>query len=266
MILNMPNKKLSVIIVNYKSADFLKKCVDSIYDRINSAVPFEIIIVNNDIEEKLEMILENKAEIKIINNHKNLGFGAGNNVGAKLSQGEILLFLNPDTEIISLEIEEAFKLFEKNEELGVAGSRLYSRDGEIEKWSAGYEFGILDLIKNNLGLSRNKKFWQKGNLVEADWVSAAALFIRKEIFQKIGGFDENFFMYFEDMDLCKRVKKAGKKILYQPNFSIKHIGGKSYPEKKVQKADYYRSQEYYFKKHRNFLEWLTVKILGKLFY
>jgi GT2 family glycosyltransferase len=262
----MLNKKLSIIIVNYKSAAFLKKCVDSIYKKINPAISFEVIIVNNDSEEKLENILEKKEEIKIINNYKNLGFGAGNNIGAKASQGEMLFFLNPDTEIISLDLEEIFRLFDESDEIGIIGSQLCSREGKIEKWSAGYEINIPDLARNNLGFSRNNKFWQKEKIFETEWVSAAALFIKKEFFEKVGGFDEIFFMYFEDMDLCKRARSTGKKILYYQESKIMHTGGESYQKKKLQKKDYYESQEYYFKKHRNFFEWLAVKMLRKLFY
>jgi GT2 family glycosyltransferase len=262
----MSNKKLSIIIVSYKSANFLKKCVASIYEKINIEIPFEIIIVNNDKEENLYAILENKTEIKIINNYKNLGFGAGNNIGANFSQGEVLLFLNPDTEITSSDTKEVLELFESDKKIGIIGGRLHSGDGKTEKWSVGYELGLIDLIKNNLGWSRNRKIWQKESQVEVDWVSAAALFIKKDIFEKIGGFDENFFMYFEDMDLCKKVKNTKRKILYYPKFEVNHIGGQSYQEKKIQKEDYYKSQEFYFKKHRNFLEWLIVKMLRKLFY
>ena len=256
----MLNKKLSIIIVNYKSADFLKKCVALVEKKVPKNFLEEIIIVNNDQEE--EILLDPRNNLSIINNIENLGFGAGNNMGARIAKGDILFFLNPDTEIISENIEKIFYLFEKNINLGIIGSQLIIKDDKIQPWGAGYEISLVNLIKNNLGLVDSRKIWQSKKPIETDWVSATALFIRKEIFQKIGGFDENFFMYFEDMDLCKRVRKIGKKVLYNPNFSVKHIGGTSYQKKCCQKKDYYKAQEYYFKKNRNFLEWLAVKVVS----
>jgi len=256
---------ISIIIVNYHSEKYLIKCLYSIYKH-SFKEDFEIIVVNNDQKDKIKELIQKFSEVKIYQNEKNLGFGAGNNVGARIAKGDILLFLNPDTEIISKNIEDIFSLFQKNDKLGIIGSQLWLDDNKIQPWSVGYEISLLNLIKNNLGLTSGQNIWQAKEKVEADWVSGAALFIRKDTFEKTGGFDEKFFMYFEDMDLCKRVRARGNIILYNPNFKVRHIGGRSYPEKNFQKKDYYKAQEYYFKKHRNFFEWLLIKMLGKLFY
>lgn len=258
----MLNKKLSVIIVNYKSADLLKKCVSLVLEKIKENFLEEIIIVNNDEKEKEALVFENKLKIRIINNARNVGFGAGNNIGVKFAKGDILLLLNPDTEIISENIEAVFSLFEQNEDVAVIGSQLRLDNNEIQPWSVGQEITLFDLIKNNFGLIKSQKIWQAEEKKEVDWVSGTALFIRRDMFENVGGFDENFFMYFEDMDLCKRIKKSGKKIIYNPNFSVRHFGGRSYQEKFFQKKDYYKAQEYYFKKNRNFFEWLIVRGLG----
>jgi len=263
-ILDMLNKKLSVIIVNYKSADFLEKCVALVREKINEEFLEEIIIVNNDQKEKIELDLQDN--LKIINNAKNVGFGAGNNVGAKLAKGDIVLFLNPDTEIISTEIEKVIALFNQDNKIDIVGSQLRLNNNEVQPWSAGHEISLINLIKNNLGLVKSQKIWKAEEEKMVDWVAGTALFIRKDIFEKVGGFDEKFFMYFEDMDLCKRVRETGKNILYNPNFKVRHIGGKSYQEKGFQKRDYYKAQEYYFKKHRNFFEWLIVRIASKFLY
>jgi len=204
--------------------------------------------------------------LKIINNAKNVGFGAGNNVGAKLAKGDIVLFLNPDTEIISTEIEKVIALFNQDNKIDIVGSQLRLNNNEVQPWSAGHEISLINLIKNNLGLVKSQKIWKAEEEKMVDWVAGTALFIRKDIFEKVGGFDEKFFMYFEDMDLCKRVRETGKNILYNPNFKVRHIGGKSYQEKGFQKRDYYKAQEYYFKKHRNFFEWLIVRIASKFLY
>ncbi|OGI33437.1 MAG: hypothetical protein A2271_03475 [Candidatus Moranbacteria bacterium RIFOXYA12_FULL_35_19] len=256
---------ISIVIVNYHSEKHLIKCLYSIYKH-SFKEDFEIIVVNNDQKDKIKELIQKFPEVKIYQNEKNLGFGAGNNVGARIAKGDILLFLNPDTEIISKNIEDVLSLFEQDDKVGIIGSQLRLDENKIQPWSVGYEISLLNLIKNNLGLMSSQDIWQAKEKVEVDWVSGAALFIRKDIFEKTSGFDEKFFMYFEDMDLCVRIKKLEKKVLYYPNFEVRHLGGESYQQKKLQKKDYYRSQEYYFKKNRNFFEWLLIKILAKLFY
>lgn len=262
MILNMSNKIFSIVIVNYKSEHILNRCLASIYKKLGEKNNFEIIIVNNDIKERLGLIQEAFPETKILNMDKNYGFGAGNNIGAKIAQGEFILFLNPDTEIISDNIADVFSLFSRDSEIGIIGGGLVNFQDKIQEWSAGFETNLIELVKNKLGFSKSKKIWQSEKNQLVDWVSGAVFFIKKEIFEKVGGFDEDFFMYFEDMDLCKRVRNAGKKILFYPAFCVKHKSGESYSqEEKKQKKDYYKSQEHYFKKHKSKLETWLVCIL-----
>lgn len=236
--------KLSFIIVNYKSKKYLEKCISSIREKV-SGVDYEIIVVNND---NLDIRCPNG--IKLINTGKNLGFGAGCNAGARAAQGEISCFLNPDTEIVSENIPELIQEFNENEDVGIIGSRLITEKGETQWWCAGKEFTLRRLIKNNLGIIESKKIWESRIPVECAWVSGAALFIKKNIFDQLGGFDEKFFMYFEDIDLCKRARMAGYKVLYYPYFAIKHFGGKSFRFDKIkQKRYFYKSQLCYFKKY-----------------
>jgi GT2 family glycosyltransferase len=262
----MSNKSLSIIIVNYKSEPFLKKCIASIYGNITLGERSEIIVVNNDSQEKLESTSLLYPGVKIINTQSNRGFGSGGNLGAKNSSGETLLFLNPDAEIISKNTEDVLALFSKDPVLGILGSRLVAENEKVQKWSAGSEVNLWNLIKNNLNLLDAKKVWMSNVPLLVNWVSGTAFFIKRELFEEVEGFDENFFMYFEDVDLCKKVRKKGKKVLYYPDFSVKHMGGKCYLEKDRQKKDYYRSQEYYFKKHRNFIEWQLVKMFQWMFF
>lgn len=243
----MPSKKLSIIIVNFRSEQCLSRCIASIYDNFN--VDLEIIIVNNDQTEKLENVCRDFPNVRIINRGKNIGFGAGNNLGAKYVNGKIILFLNPDTEILSENIEDVLAQFDKDCNLGVLGAQLINKTGKVQDWSVGNETGLWDIARNNLKIPRSRKIWESKKSLLVDWVSGTAFFIRRDIFEKIGKFDENFFMYFEDIDLCRRTRKAGKKVLYFPDFEVRHYGGESYKNKNWQKKNYYDSQEYYFKKH-----------------
>ena len=235
--------KLSFVIVNYQSEKYLEECVSSIKEKI-LGMEYEIIVVNNDnLEAKLP------SGVKIINSGKNIGFGAACNMGARNAQGEILCFLNPDTEIISENIQELLDEFNKDDNLAIIGPKLISDKNEVQEWIAGKETTIVSTLLNNLGYRRDKKIWGSASPIECAWVSGAVMFICKDIFQKLGGFDESFFMYFEDIDLCQRARLAGYKVLYFPNFVIKHFGGKSFLDKKTQKRYYRKSQLRYFKKY-----------------
>jgi GT2 family glycosyltransferase len=261
----MSNKNLSVIIVNYRSEKFLENCLASVFSKIPSSVSFEVIICNNDLPQKIESIQKKYPEVRIINSQKNIGFGAGANLGARSASGKVLLFLNPDAEIFSKNIEEVLQNFDADPSLGALGGKVLTSDEKIQTWSAGFETSFFDLIRNNLNFPKSQKIWESQEARMTDWVSGTGLFVRREIFEKINGFDENIFMYFEDMDLCKRIRQLGKKVIFFPKFSIKHASGKSYADEKQKKADYYASQDYYFQKHKNFLEKIVFRIIRKIF-
>ncbi len=245
-------KKLSVIIVNYRSGQYLNGCLASLHKYLKN-VNFEIIIVNNDEKESLEGIKKVYPEIKLINHQKNIGFGAGNNLGVREAGGEIILFLNPDTEILAQNIDDILRRFRKDKKIAVVGPRLVTEKGETQWWCAGKEITFLQIIKNNIGIIECKKIWESREETFCDWISGAAFFIKKDVFENTGGFDEKFFMYFEEVDLCLRVKKINRKILYYPKVSILHKGGKSWKSFWKQKKEFFKSFGRYTKKNWRYM-------------
>ena len=260
------NKKLSVVIVNYKSSHYLARCLFSLQNATQQAM--EIIIINNSPKEKLFEIEKDFPGVRIIVNSKNGGFGHGNNIGARAASGERLLFLNPDTEILAGEITEVISEFEKNNDIGVIGGCLLTEKNEVQAWSAGVSVNLWDLIKNNLGILSSRAIWKNTKKTEAGWVSGTSLFVPRKLFLEIGGFDENIFMYFEDVDLCTRIRAKGKRVVYFPSFKVLHKCGGSYEQEsaKKQNKNYYDSLLYYFKKHRSGVEYMIVKVLRRLFF
>jgi len=257
------DKKLSISIVNFQSEDFIEDCLASVFDKAAN-LDCEVIIVNNDEKEDLMEIKKRFSEIKIVDHKKNVGFGAGHNLGAKETRGEFILFLNPDVELTD-NISPIIKLLENNENIGIVGPQLLTDSGEIQAWSVGRETNIWELIKNNLGFSPSKKLWKSTQQKEVHWVSGAALFIRKSLWEKLGGFDEKFFMFFEDEDLCKRARKNGSQVIYFPEVRARHACGKSTKDKKLQKEWFYKSQDYYFRKHFSKKTVNIIKLARKLF-
>lgn len=255
------SQKLSVIIVNFQSKRYLDNCLASVFAKIKSQINIETIIVNNDENEDLSSVISRFTDVRLIDNKKNVGFGRANNLGVKFSSGEFLLLLNPDVEIISDNITEVLDEFKDNGQVGIIGGGLIDPTGKSQEWSAGTETGIFDIAKNNLGFPESKKIWQNNKKTQADWVSAAALFISRDLFNQLSGFDEKIFMYFEDMDLCKRAKKLNKKVIFFSSFKVRHHCGGSHNSLKDQKKSYYDSQEYYFKKHKNRFQYYCLKLL-----
>ena len=253
--------KISIIIVNYRSDQHLEKCIASLYNFEKNINP-EIIVVNNDGEKSLEEIDRRFPEVKILHANENLGFGRAINLGVKNVQNEILFFLNPDTEIKKALLPKILEEFAKNPEMAIISPQIVEKNGKTQKWTFGKKMNLWRLILDNIGLSFSKKYGEKQ---EVDWVSGAGMFVRREDFETVGGFDEKFFMYFEDLDLCLRIKKQNKKIIYFPVVELTHTGSGSEIRKKDRKKEYFLSQDYYFQKHYGLFQLTLVKILRDLF-
>jgi len=262
--MNIPRNSLSIVIVNYKSEKYLHDCIDSIRKKINNDILSDIVIVDNDGAADLRS-LEKILSVKIIRPLENKGFGSASNLGARNSQGEFLFFLNPDTEIVSENIEGILNGLQCDHSIGIVGGKLLNRDGGAQDWSAGNEITLGRIISNNLGFIKDRRIWENENRIPAGWVSGTALIMRKKLFESVGGFDEDFFMYFEDADLCKRVRSLGKAVHFDPSLEIVHYGGASYEGESdsMQKKHYYMSQDKYFKKHRHPIESRLLKAFRK---
>jgi GT2 family glycosyltransferase len=263
------SKELSIIIVNYRSEQYLKNCVASLFRSLKN-INFEIIVVNNDenildVETHCNASLRTDVNIQIINQQKNIGFGAANNLGAKEAQGEYLWLLNPDTELLGEDVRPILTELKSQEKVAIIGPRLVLESGETQEWCAGSEASFWDLMRNNLGFPKSQKIWESRTAIEAAWVSGGAMIVRQADFQAIGGFDEKFFLYYEDIDLCQRMREQGKIVCYQPKIEVLHRGGGSVLDKTQQKTDYYQAQDYYFTKHAGARTAGFVKVLRKIF-
>jgi GT2 family glycosyltransferase len=252
---------ISIIIVNHNSKEYLLNCLSSIKKVFNSG-SYEIIIVNND-SKPLDIDLRDK-NIEIFQGNPKLSFGKANNIGASKAKAPLLWFLNPDTEIVSENLENLLKLLKKNS-TGAVGMKLLTKKGVPQKWSAGFKITPLSIILSNLGFDKNKLIWGSPLLKEVDWVSGCSFAIKRELFEEIKGFDVDYFMYFEDVDICKRIKERRKKIFFFPDMEILHWGGKSYSNKSLQKKHYYESQRLYLKKHFGIFGSTCIHLLRLLF-
>lgn len=249
---------ISIISVNYNSKEYLEKLLSSIEKHLKSN-DIELIVVNND-EKKLKL-RQSSIKVNIVHKGKNIGFGTASNIGAQKAKGEWLLFANPDIEFIDASLKKTIDFLNKNKNVAIIGPQIIQFSTKNpQPWTSGEKTSLTQILfRNTIG-----KPWNKKTSTSVDWVSGTALLISKKQFSNIGGFDEAFFMYFEDQDLCLRVKDSDKKILFYPDFKILHHDGKSWNNKKLQKSYYYKSQDIFFQKHHKFLQRQALKIIRKL--
>lgn len=248
----------SIIIVNFNTKNLLKNCLSSIFNNYKSS-DFEIIVVDNNSQDSSVTMLKNEFadnKIKLITNNRNIGFGAANNQGATMARGEYLFFLNSDTIIKENILIPLRHFLDSYENIGIIAPKLLLEDGSEQQHAYGGFPTLFSVIADKF----KKKKIKNSQPFEADWISGAALIIKRDIFNKINGFDEKFFMYFEDIDLCKRVKDLGYKVMVFPKIAVIHLGGKSLNKFSKRKEYYYKSQDYYYKKHYGNLRMNLMKI------
>ena len=159
--------------------------------------------------------------MRIIENRINEGFAKACNQAASTAKGNFLFFLNPDTEIITGNIMDLIVAM-SDPFVGITAPHLITSSGKIQPWSTGYDITLWDIVKNNFGIIKSKRLWGQDSPVEVSWASGAAFIIKKSLFNELLGFDEKFFMYFEDVDLCKRVLEKKLKIISLPSVQVLH--------------------------------------------
>ena len=230
--------QLSIIIVNYNSRSLIEQCLVSINNATVGINPEIIVIDNNSTDGSKEWLPEKFPGMKFIFNEANLGFARACNQGFKICSGSYVLFLNPDTIVSGKSLSDCISFFESHPDAGAVGVRMVNEKGEFLKESkrglptpATSFYKLFGLTAIFPGSKTFGKYYQ-GHLPEAennpvDVLSGAFIMIRREVFEKVNGFDESFFMYGEDIDLSLRITKAGFKNYYLGSISVTHLKGGS---------------------------------------
>ena len=210
--------KISIIILTYNNLDLNKKCIESVLKYSDG--DFEIIIVDNASKDKTPDYLRTlkNDKIKVILNDENLGFSKGNNLGAKAASGEILIFLNNDTEVTKDWLTPIIGQLQK-ESVGIVAPKLLYPNGKIQH--AGVVISSKH-IPHHIYRLFNSDFKPANKLREYKAVTGACLAIKKDIFKRVGGFDEGYINGLEDIDLCFKVRKLGYRVFYVPESTVIH--------------------------------------------
>ena len=232
------NKKLSIVIVCWNCWDYLNRCLESIEKNIGE-ISYEIIIVDNNSSDDTVINLKTFfPDIKLIESKENLGFARGNNCGVNSSSGDYILVLNPDTEIFPETIAEAIRFLDNNQEYGCVGVKHYRDNGRIDNHSARRfltlsrainEYFFLDKLFLNYGLFKGTYLSEKELSFDrdVDAVSGAFMLFRREAFFSVSGFCEDLLLYFDDLEICRKLWSKGYKVRYLSKPSIIHYRNKS---------------------------------------
>ena len=218
-------EKVAVVILNYKSKEETLKCALSVLKSDYSNL--EVIVVDNNSSDGLGDEINIATNIIFIQNSENLGYSCGNNVGIKraLKDGvDFVFILNPDT-TIKKDAISYLVMCARKEDVGIVGPKIFFGDKKTI-WYAGGIFDFANVLGTHKGVNE-KDNGQFNNEGETDFVSGGAMFVRSEVFNKVGLFDENYFLYYEDADFCIRAKKKGFKLLYCPYAEVYHENAKS---------------------------------------
>jgi GT2 family glycosyltransferase len=225
-----PKVALSILIVNFNGKDFLGPCFDSIRKHVN--VPYEIIVVDNASHDgSAEYLLRCHKDICLIQSKINLGFAAGNNLAALSAKGEYILLLNNDTLLLG-DLKSAVDLLSSDSSIGVLGCKMLGKKNEY-RYSSGHFPSLPRLlffssIFNTIGPFKCGDFPIKDQTIyDVDWVEGSFILTRRALWKKLGGMDEGYFMYVEDIDFCKKVNQSGFRVVYFPFLSFLHYGGYS---------------------------------------
>jgi GT2 family glycosyltransferase len=252
---------LSIIIISFNVEKLLKECLESIYKETKNA-PLDIWVIDNASGDRsVPMLKENFPQVRLIENAENLGFTRANNQAIRQCRSDYVLLLNPDTVILDGALDKMVRFMDENPEVGVSGCRLVNEDGSLQLACRRSLPSPAVAFYRLTGLSRlfpRSKVMARYNLTyldpdqpnEVDAVSGAFLLIRKQVIDRIGLLDENFWIYGEDIDWCIRAQRAGWKVMYYPDARVLHYKGIGCStNNRKTRYEFYRAMYLFHKKH-----------------
>ncbi|MBA3871107.1 MAG: glycosyltransferase family 2 protein [Anaerolineae bacterium] len=260
---------LSIIIVSWNVAELLSACLQSIAQSPTGKFTVETIVVDSaSTDNSVQMVRDKFPQVKLLPQPSNLGFSRCNNIGLQAATGRYVFLLNPDTEVIGDALAQMLDYMDANPTVGILGPHTQNTDGTTQSTHRRFPTLALGFIESTW----LQKFAPKrlldhyyatdvadNSISEVDWVQGSALLARRDVYTQIGGLDEGYVMYSEEMDWCKRAKAAGWRVMYFGKASIVHHGGKSSEQVAARKHIHF--QESKLRYFRKFHGWLPAQAL-----
>ena len=267
--------EISIVVVNWNTRDLLRACLKSIYANMDD-IAFEVIVVDNaSQDDSADMVEQEFPDAVLIRSKENLGFTGGYNTGLRRARGDFLMIVNSDLELLPGSAAGMMDFMKKHPDVGMVGPKLISPDGTVQV--NGQRFPTF--IREVLGLTRlyRNRFireWHDMNLgplrtdftvdAEVDALAGACLLTTRAVVDAVGLLDERFFMYYEDVDWCLRVKQAGWKVYYLGDVGVIHVASQSAIKYGLPKANavLFASQYLYWRKHQGLLRAGALRLLS----
>lgn len=247
---------VSVIIVNYKTSQLLVPAIDSILDKTEDIV-YEIIVVDNHSQDDSERVVHEHYgnRVTYLPLAENVGFGRANNEGLRIARGRNILFLNPDTILVNNAVRILSDYLDSHPDTGAVGGNLYTADMQPNVSFNRVRPSIFDetdqathRLLSRLRFGRNGLFNHTGHTIEVGFIAGADLMIPRQVLDSVGPFDPDFFMYYEETELCRRIAKATYRIVSVPEAKIIHLEGKSFVNNAERERRALISRRIYFRK------------------
>lgn len=261
---------LSIIIVSWNVCDLLAACLDSIIQTTWDRLELEIIVVDSaSSDNTLPMLRRHFPQVKLLPQSENLGYTRCNNLGLKAASGRHLMLLNPDTKIIGDALVTMVNFMDANPQVGIVGPHTLNPDGSTQSTRRRFPTPLILFFestwlqpyapKSLLDSYYIANGANDGDIIEIDWTQGSALMARRAVYEQIGGLDEGYIMYSEEVDWCKRAKNAGWHVIYLGTAQIVHYGGKSSEQVVARSHIYFQKSKLRYT--RKYYGWLMSELL-----
>jgi hypothetical protein len=230
-------KDLSILIVTYNSRPLIDTLLNGLAWQIHGLNAEVVLVDNASHDGTANAVAEDHPWVRLVRSPRNLGFAAGNNLAARHAQGRVLLLLNPDALPARGCVARGLALMDGDAGVGLAGARLLAEDGSTQPSARMFPTpmqeaivlsGLAARFPGSRWFGRLDRTWaDPARAAPVDWVPGAFALVRHDLFERLGGFDERFFLYYEEVDLCRRIRAAGYRVQYWPELRVQHIGGVS---------------------------------------
>ncbi len=242
--------ELCIIVVNRNGRDYLGDCLGSVKAASQGRDWRTVVVDNASDDGSPDLVAREHPEVRLIRGETNAGFARANNAAWRGAPAPFILFLNPDTRIPGPAVDVLLETLREREEAGACGPLLVREDGTPQVSFGGAVGFFRELArKSALNAYYRRRLRRVRRLRDVGWVSGACLLARWEALEQAGGFDEDFFLYFEDIDLCVRMRERGWKVLFVPQAEVVHLGGGATSAFAPSRYEYRRSQLLYYRKH-----------------
>lgn len=267
---------VSIVIVSFNTCDVLRECLQTVYREAGSLRVQVIVVDNASTDGSPAMVEREFPDVLLVRSEINLGFGPANNRGFRLARGRYIVLLNSDAFLTEGSLERSVARMDQTPNAGLGGGRLIGRDGSWQPSARMFPTVLSDLLvlsglaarfPKSRFFGRTDRTWADPmQPAEVDWVPGAYSIVRAEVLQSVGPFDPRFFLYFEEVDFCKRIKEHKYSIWYWPEIAVVHIGGES--SRQVRTLQFsrtgaqltlwrMRSMLLYYRKHHGLSVWLA---------